>query len=79
MNTRKIKVNLADRPFTLLCSFFTFVLGNRSVDRTTNSILSVMIRYTDKIYDMVRKKYHISNDWFITVLPSFIIADRFEG
>lgn len=37
-----------------------------------------MIRYTDKVYAMVRKKYNISDEWFIQVLARRIIADRYK-
>lgn len=79
MNTKKIKVNLFDRPFTFLCSVFTSLIKNRHVDRNKHNLLSVMVRYTDKIYDMVRKKYRISDDWFIIVFTNYIIADRFKN
>ena len=76
MNTRKIKVKLADRPATLLSSIFTKLLGKRRVDRNGKDVWGFMIRYTDKVYAMVLKKYNISDEWFIQVLARRIIADR---
>lgn len=55
MNTRKINVKLVDRPATLLCSIFTKLLGKRRVDRNGKDVWGFMIRYTDKVYAMVRK------------------------
>lgn len=78
MNTRKIKVKLVDRPATLLCSIFTKLLGKRRVDRNGKDVWGFMIRYTDKVYAMVRKKYNISDEWFIQVLARRIIADRYK-
>ena len=78
MNTRKIKVKLADRPATLLCSIFGTLLGKRRVDRNRKDIWGFMIRYTDKVYAMVRKKYNISDEWLIQVLARHIIADRWR-
>lgn len=76
MNTRKINVKLVDRPATLLCSIFTKLLGKRRVDRNGKNIWGFMLRYTDKVYAMVRKKYSISDEWIILVSPRYIIADR---
>ena len=76
MNTRKIKVKLVDRPATLLCSIFTKLLGKRRADRDGKNIWGFMLRYTDKVYAMVRKKYSISDEWIIQVLARYIIADR---
>lgn len=76
MNTRKIKVKLVDRPATLLCSFFGTLLGKRRADRDSKNICGFMLRYTDKVYAMVRKKYSISDEWLILVSPRYIIADR---
>lgn len=76
MDTRKIKVKLVDKPTTLLCSFFGTLLGKRCVDRDSKNIWGFMLRYTDKVYAMVRKKYSISDEWLILVSPRYIIADR---
>jgi hypothetical protein len=76
MNTRKIKVKLVDRPATLLCSFFGTLLGERHADRDGKNIWGFMLRHTDKVYAMVRKKYSISDEWLILVSPRYIIADR---
>lgn len=76
MNTRKIKVKLVDRPATLLCSFFGTLLGKRRADRDGKNIWGFMLRYTDKVYAMVRKKYRISDDWFIEVTSKYIYCDK---
>lgn len=76
MNTRKIKVKLVDRPATLLCSFFGTLLGERRADHDGKNIWGFMLRHTDKVYAMVRKKYSISDEWLILVSPRYIIADR---
>lgn len=78
MNTRKINVKLVDRSATLLCSIFTKLLGKRRVDRNGKDVWGFMIRYTDKVYAMVLKKYNISDEWFIQVLARRIIADRYK-
>lgn len=78
MNTRKINVKLVDRPATLLFSIFTKLLGKRRVDRNGKDVWGFMIRYTDKVYATVRKKYNISDEWFIQVLARCIIADRYK-
>lgn len=76
MNTRKIKVKLVDRPATLLCSFFGILLGKQRADRDGKNIWGFMLRYTDKVYAMVRKKYGISDEWLILFSPRYIIANR---
>lgn len=76
MNTRKIKVKLVDRPATLLCSFFGTLLDKRRADRDGKNIWGFMLRYTDKVYAMVRKKYRISDDWFIEVTSKYIYCDK---
>lgn len=74
MNMRKIKVKLTDRPKTLMCSIFDDFLRWKCIDRNRKGILSSMLKYTDKVYAMIRKKYCISDEAFIEVFMKYIIV-----
>ena len=78
MNTQKIRSKLVDRPKTLLSSIFDRLLGERYIDRNRKDIWGFMVRYSDKVYAMVRKKYNITDEWLIQVFAKYIIAYRRE-
>lgn len=76
MRTVKIKVKTLDRPITTLSAMFDSIVGSRKIDRHSFGVWSTMVKFTDKVYAMVRRKYRISDDWFIEVTSKYIYCDK---